>query len=153
MENYLYLESLYLWFSTFLFPFHITFTFTFSWQNWSLSPVYEKLLVSRVIISLVQCFPLFLSHHFHFQLTELISLSSLWKITCVSSHPSCPVFSLPQQLPRTNSQPDIFAISAIISSGPGSSIEKAKREKIFPACFLGSFCLKFYMLLRYGPQS
>ena len=46
------------------------------------------LLVSRVIISVVQCFPLSLSHnfHFHFQLTELISLSSRWKITCISSH-------------------------------------------------------------------
>ena len=116
-------------------------------------PVCGLLLLSRVIISVVQCFPLSLSHHFHFQLTELISLSSLWKITCVSSHPSCPVFSFPQQLPRTNSQPDIFAISANISSGPGSLIEKAKREKIFPVCFLCSFCLKFYMLLRYGPQS
>ena len=31
-------------------------------------------------------FPLSLSHHFHFQLTDLISLSSLWKITCISSH-------------------------------------------------------------------
>ena len=102
-------------------------------------PVCGLLLVSRVIISVVQCFSLSLSHHFHFQLTELISLSSLWKITCVSSHPSCPVFSFPQQLPRTNSQPDIFAISANISSGPGSLIEKAKIEKIFPASFLCSF--------------
>ena len=57
MENYLYLESLYLWFSAFLFPFHITFTF--SWQNWSLSPVYGKLLVSPAIHH-VQCF---LSHN------------------------------------------------------------------------------------------
>ena len=107
----------------------------------SLSPVYRKLLVSRVIISFVQYFPLSLSHHFHFhfQLTELISLSSLWKITCVSSHPSCPVFSFPQQLPRTNSLPDIYAISANISSGPGSLIEKSKIEKIFLACFLCSF--------------
>ena len=33
------------------------------------------LLVSRVIISVVQCFPLSLSYHFHFHWTELISLS------------------------------------------------------------------------------
>ena len=56
LDTYLYL-GLHLWSSAFYFPFHITFTF--SWQNWSLSPVYGKLLVSPAIHH-VQCF---LSHN------------------------------------------------------------------------------------------